>query len=208
MIQYVNHTIPVMQFSQSINQSISRYSILFTFYSKKSEILVISPVDQNIQVFEGGAGEKAGVQAGFVFQSLEGGGFDDSTRKSRWGFNRSTGKRSHIYGRVWWIIEMRACENAWSLPLISETGNFPTREDNFGDFRTKNDNQKNGEFWSNLCFRPLYSKVDELDCCQLLSASPQEKPTTFRSWRPWPKEKQTTKWPLVSRHGFGMIFEQ
>jgi len=30
-------------------------------------------------VFEGGAGEKAGVQAGFIFQSLEGG---DSTIRS------------------------------------------------------------------------------------------------------------------------------
>lgn len=73
MIQYVNHTIPVMQFSQSINQQI--FNSIYIL-SKKSEILVISPVDQNIQVFEGGAGEKAGVQAGFVFQSLEGG---DST---------------------------------------------------------------------------------------------------------------------------------
>jgi len=41
---------------------------------------------------------------------------------------------------------MRACENAWGVPLISETGNFPTREDNFGDFRTKNDNKKTVNF--------------------------------------------------------------
>ena len=96
---------------------------------------------------------------------------------------------------------MRACENAWGVPLISETGNFPMREDNFGDFRTKNDKKKRWIlreplFQAIFACKLLYSK----DCCQLLCASPQEKPMTFRGWRPWPKEKHTTKWPLVSRH--------
>lgn len=75
MIQYV-YIILYQSYIFSINQQI--FSSIYIL-SKKSEILVISPVDQNIQVFEGGAGEKAGVQAGFIFQSLEGG---DSTIRS------------------------------------------------------------------------------------------------------------------------------
>ena len=45
-----------------------------------------------IQVFEGGAGEKAGVRAGFVFQSLEGlEGFGIRSKLGKGSGNRSTG---------------------------------------------------------------------------------------------------------------------
>ena len=104
-IQYMYDTICKSYYTShaifSINQQI--FNSIYIL-SKKSEILVISAVDQNIQVFEGGAGEKAGVQAGFVFQSLEGG---DSTIRSGNPAGVSTdplGNEPYIYGRVWWII--------------------------------------------------------------------------------------------------------
>ena len=54
-----------------------------------------------IQVFEGGAGEKAGVRAGFVFQSLE--GLEGFGIRSKLGKDPETDPLVHWqYGRVLW----------------------------------------------------------------------------------------------------------